>query len=101
MNLVLPVFQLCLSWFHYHSCKKWQTVLMLELHLLVSTALGLYLEGYLYLKYISNDAESVLVFQELLKIGTALVFGMGIITTVMKYFSTRGRIQANVQDNNS
>lgn len=89
MALALPVFQLFLSWLNYHYGKNWQTVLMLELHLLISTVLGLYSEGYLYLRYISNDAESILVFQELLKIGTVLVCGMGIITVVLKYFSAR------------
>ncbi len=99
MDLVLPVFQLFLSWFNYHYSKKWQTVLMLELHLLISTVLGLYVEGYLYLRYISNDAESVLIFQEILKIGTVLVCGMGIITTALKYFSTRRASSAKKQDN--
>lgn len=34
---------------------------MLEVYLF-SAVLGLYLEGYLYLKYISDDVESVLVW---------------------------------------
>lgn len=97
--LVLPVFQLCLSCFNYYYSKKWQTVLMLEVHLLISTVLGLYLEGYLYLTYISGDAESVLVLQEFLKIGTFLVCGMGIMTTVLKYFSTRCIAKEKIQDN--
>ena len=62
---------------------------MLEVHLLISTVLGLYLEGYLYLRYISNDAESILVFREILKIGIVLVCVMGIITTSLKYLSTK------------
>lgn len=54
---------------------------MLEVHLLISTVLGLYLEGYLYLRYISDDTESILVFQEILKIGVVLVLILGVITT--------------------
>lgn len=89
LDLILPAIQLLLSWFNYSESKKWQTVLMLEFHLLVSTVLGLYLEGYLYLRYVSNDAESVLVFREVLKIGVVLVLGVGVIATLIKYFSTR------------
>ncbi len=89
LDLILPVIQLLLSWFNYSESKKWQTVLMLEFHLLVSTALGLYLEGYLYLRYIYNDAEGVLLSREIWKIGVILVFGLGVITTLLKYLSTR------------
>lgn len=91
--LLLPVLQMLLSWYNYGNSKKWQTVLILEFHLLISTVLGLYFEGYLYLRYISNDAESVLVFQEILKIGVVLVFGFGVITTLLKYLSTKNRTQ--------
>ena len=89
LDLILPVLQVCLSWFNYCNSKNWQTVLMLEVHLLISTVLGLYLEGYLYLRYISNDAESILVFQTILKIGIVLVFSFGVITTLFKYFLTK------------
>lgn len=89
LDLILPLLQVCLSWFNYCNSKNWQTVLMLEVHLLISTVLGLYLEGYLYLRYISNDAESILVFQTILKIGIVLVFSFGVITTLFKYFLTK------------
>lgn len=92
LALILPVLQICLSWFNYCNSKKWQTVLMLEVHLLISTVLGIYFEECLYLRYISDDAESVLVFQEILKIGIVLVFGLGIITTLLKYLLTKNRI---------
>lgn len=89
LALILPVFQIGLSWFNYHYSKKWQTVLLLEVHLLISTVIGLCFEGYLYLRYISEDAESVLVFEEIRKIGTAFVCGMAIITTFFKYLSAK------------
>lgn len=95
LDLILPVLQVYLSCVNYCNSKKWQTVLMLEVHLLISTVLGLYLEGYLYLEYVSNDAESVLVFQTILKIGAVFVFGLGVITTLFKYFLTRKRTQKN------
>ncbi len=88
-DLILPVLQLYLCWFNYEHSRNWPTVLMLEVHLLISTILGLYFEGYLYLRYISNDAESILVFREILKIGIFLVCVMGIITTSLKYLSTK------------
>lgn len=89
--LILPVLQICLSGFNYCNGEKWQTVLMLEVHLLISTILGLYLEGFLYLRYISDDVESILVFQTILTIGAVLVFGLGVITTLLKYLLTRNR----------
>ena len=77
LALILPALQICLSWLNYCNTPKWQTVFMLEVHLFISTVLGLYLEGYL---------ESVLVFQTIWKIGAALVFCFGVITTLLKYF---------------
>ncbi len=76
---------------------------MLQVHLLLSTVVGLYLEGYLYLRYISGDTESVLVFQELLKIGSVLVCGLGVLTTILKYFSIKdaARKQNRTIQNNS
>ena len=91
ITFILPVLQIFLSWFNYSYSHKWQTVLMLEIHLLISTAAGLFLEGYLFLKYISDDAESVLVFREINKIGLVLVLGLGTITTLLKFFSTRNK----------
>lgn len=91
LTLMFPVLQVCLSWFNYSNSEKWQTVLMLEIHLLISTVLGLYLEGYLYLKYVYYDAEGVVVFYAGLMIGTVFVFVLGVITTLIKYFSIRNR----------
>jgi len=58
---------------------------MLQIHLLISTVLGLFFEGHLYLNYVSDDAESILVFREILKTGAFLVLILGIITTLSKY----------------
>lgn len=90
-TFILPILQIYLSWYNYHCSNKWKTVLILEIHLLISTVLGLCLEGYLYLKYISDDVESHLVFDVILIIGIILVLGLGIITTLAKYFSTKNR----------
>lgn len=87
--LFLPVIQLVLSCYNYQNGKSWQTVFMLQFHLLLATALGIYSEGYLYLRYISNDAESVLVLREIWKIETAFVCGVGIQTTLFKYFFSK------------
>ena len=51
---------------------------------------GLLLEGYLYLRYVSDDAESVLVFQEAVRIGAVLVFVLGVLTTGMKLVRQQG-----------
>ena len=89
IDFILPVLQIILSCFNYGHSDRWQTVLILELHLLVSTVVGIYLQVYLYLKYVSDDAESVLVVRELIKIGTVLVLCLGIITTVIKCIAAR------------
>ena len=69
---------------------------MLQVHLLISTVMGLCLEGYLYLKYISNDAESIIIFHVFNKIGAVLVLTLGIITTLLKYVTTRRRKQKDL-----
>lgn len=91
LALMLPPVQLGMCLFNYRYGKDWRAVLMLQIHLWISTALGLFLTGYLYLGYISNDAESVLVFREIWKMGAVLVCGMGILTTLLKILSTRSR----------
>jgi len=54
LALVLPAFQLGICLFNYRYGRDWLIVLILQIHLWISTALGLYLEGYLYLRYIMN-----------------------------------------------
>lgn len=96
LALILPLLQISLSWLNYCSSKRWQTVLMLQVHLLISTVMGLCLEGYLYLKYISNDGESIIIFHVFNKIGAVLVLTLGIITTLLKYVTTRRRKQKDL-----
>lgn len=86
---MLPLIQIILSCFNYQNSSRWQTVLLLEIHLLVSTVVGIYLQGYLYLKYVSDDAESVLVIQEFIEIGAVLVLCLGIITTLIKFIAIK------------
>ncbi len=44
---------------------------------------------YLYLKYISDNVESVLVFRTIWKTGAVLAFGLLVITTFLKYVLTK------------
>ncbi len=87
--LILPIIQICISIFNYNNSKKWQTLLMLEVHLWISTVLGLFLGKYLFLKYISNDEASVFILEGIVRIGAIWVFIMGIITTLSKYISIK------------
>ena len=89
IDFMLPLIQIILSCFNYQNSSRWQTVLLLEIHLLVSTVVGIYLQGYLYLKYVSDDAESVLVIQEFIEIGAVLVLCLGIITTLIKFIAIK------------
>lgn len=97
LYLMLPMIQIGISAINYRNSEKWQTVLMLQIHLLISTILGIYFEGYLFLKYISNDAESFLIIAVVMKIGVILVCILGIITTLIKYISIK--INARKQKN--
>ncbi len=89
--IVLPPAQLCISIFNYNFSKKWQTVLMLEVNLLISTVLGLFFGKCLFLTYISDDIMSDVIIQFLIKIGAVLVFIMGAITTLIKYVSIKSK----------
>lgn len=85
----LPITQICISIFNCIYSKKWQTVLMLEVNLWISTILGLFLSKCLFLNYISGDELSAAIFSEILKIGAILVFIMAIVTTLIKYISIK------------
>ncbi len=87
--LLLPFLQIVLSWCNYRSGGRWQIVLMLEMHLLISTVAGLALEGYLYLTYISKDAESILVFHEMIRMGFIFVLGVGVTTALLKFLQQK------------
>lgn len=89
--LPLPFLQIVLSWCNYRSGGRWQIVLMLEMHLLISTVAGLALEGYLYLTYISKDAESILVFHEMIRMGFIFVLGVGVTTALLKFLQQKER----------
>lgn len=86
---ILPIAQICISIFNCTYSKKWQTVLVLEVNLWISTVLGLFLSKYLFLNYISGDELSVAIFSEILKIGAIFVFFMAIVTTLIKYISIK------------
>lgn len=86
---ILPIAQICISIFNYNFSKKWQTVLMLEVNLWISTVLGLFLSRYLFLKYIVDDELSAAILSEVLKMGAIFVFIMAIVTTLIKYISIK------------
>lgn len=86
---ILPIAQICISIFNCTYSKKWQTVLMLEVNLWISTVLGLFLSKYLFLNYISGDELSAAIFSEILKIGAIFIFIMAIVTTLIKYISIK------------
>lgn len=50
--------------------------------------LSISLAGYLFLKYVSDDAESIMLLMLLYMVGVALVVGLGILATWIKYSST-------------
>lgn len=85
--LIIPVLQILLSWFNYRCSKKWQMVLILEIHLLIATIAGFSLGGYLYLKYISGDSDSMMLFMLDVIVGAVVVLMMGLFVVLLKYFS--------------
>ncbi len=89
IDFILPVILMFLSWINYHRSDKWQTVLILHIHLMISTVLGIFLGGYLFTKYISNDAETYMILMLMLMVGMVMVVGLGILTILIKYHSTK------------
>lgn len=86
---VLPVILIFLSWLNYHCSNKWQMVLILHIHLLISTVLGVFLEGYLYCNYVHDDAETRILILLMLMVGSGLVVALGTLTTWIKYSLTK------------
>ena len=87
--LIVPVLQILLSWFNCHYSNKWQMVLILHIHLLISTVLGVFLEGYLYCNYVYDDAETRILILLMLMVGSGLVVALGTLTTWIKYSLTK------------
>lgn len=90
---ILPILQIALSCFHFIRNKKWQSVLMLEIHLLIATAAGIVLDGFLYLKFVYYDVEGVIVFWASLMVGVIFVVILGIVTTLLKWIVQRVRTE--------
>lgn len=88
---ILPVLQIALSCFHFIRNEKWQSVLMLEVHLLIATAAGIILDGFLYLKFVYYDVEGVIVIMAMLMVGAIFVVILGIVTTLLKWIVQRMR----------
>lgn len=80
-----------LSIINYLNGEKWQSVLMLEIHLLIATVLGIACEAFLFLTFVVDDEMSVVIFEFAVLLGAILVFIMGIITTLIKFISIKRR----------
>lgn len=87
--LTVPVLQILLSWLNCRFSSRWQTVLILETHLLIATAVGFFLGGLIYLKFVSDDSDSRILLQFAVLVGAGMVFVMGLITTLYKYFKMK------------
>lgn len=81
--------QIGLSIYNYLNSENWRSVLMLEIHLLISTVLGIACSGFLFLTLVVNDEISAAIFKFAVLFGAILVFIMGIITTLMKFISMK------------
>lgn len=86
---ILPVLLIFLSLFNCYHCNKWQTVLILHIHLLIATIFCVSLEGYLYCNYVSDDAETHMLIMFMFMVGTAMVAGLGAIATWIRYSQTK------------
>lgn len=87
--LLLPVVQIFLSWMNCRCSDKWQVVLKLEIHLWAATVAGLLTGGLLYLKWVSDDSDSMILLQMILVVGAVLVLILGGITTLIRYLSAK------------
>lgn len=92
---ILPVILISLSWFDYRCSSKWRMVLILHIHLLISTILGTFFGGYLYCNYVYDDAETRMLIILMLMVGSSLVIGLGVIAVWLKYFFAKKREKAS------
>lgn len=87
--LIIPVLQILLSRSNYRFSSRWQTALLLEIHLLIATVAGFFLGGLIYLKFVSDDSDSRILLLFVIYVGVIMVFVMGLITTLLKYFKVK------------
>ena len=93
--LILPVLQIGLSRVNYRYNHKWQTVLLLELNLLVSTAAGIFLIGQSFYKHVSDDYDSHIIMLLRIMVNAALALILCAVTTLRKYIKNRKDAQGD------
>ncbi|MCM1219425.1 MAG: hypothetical protein NC548_33515 [Lachnospiraceae bacterium] len=86
---LFPIVLLLLSWLNFYRCAQWRTVLILHIHLLAASVLGISLAYFLFCTYVSDDAETHMLFMLMYMVGVAMVVGLGAITTGIRYFSAK------------
>lgn len=82
-SLFLPILQLVLTIGNYKWSSRLNDFISLQTHMLIATMAGNFAGAQLYLKYVSDDAESVIIFALVFKAGVFIVVILSIIAGII------------------
>lgn len=82
-SLFLPILQLVLTIGNYKWSFNLNDFILFQTYMLIATMAGNFAGAQLYLKYVSNDAESVLIFALVFKAGVVIVVILSIIAGII------------------
>lgn len=84
---VLPIVQLCLTITNYKWSSNLKYFILLQMNMLISTVVGNIAGAQLFLNYVSNDAESVIIFVLIFRAGVLVVLTLSIVFGIAKGIS--------------
>lgn len=85
--LLIPFVQLYLAIENYILSSNIKWFLFLQLHMLIATMAGNFANGQLFLKYVSNDAESVIILALIFRLGVYIVLTLSLLFGIAKAIS--------------
>lgn len=85
--LFIPFVQLYLAIENYILSSNVKWFLFLQLHMLIATMAGNFANGQLFLKYVSNDAESVIILALVFRLGVYIVLTLSLLFGIAKAIS--------------
>lgn len=92
-TLLLPVAQLLLTIGNYKWSSDLKYFLYLQINMLIATMIGNFVNAQLYLKYVSNDAESVVIFALIFRVGVLVVMALSILFGIAKFVHCKRQTQ--------
>lgn len=97
--LFIPFVQLYLAIENYILSSNVKWFLFLQLHMLIATMAGNFANGQLFLKYVSNDAESVIILALVFRLGVYIVLTLSLLFGIAKAISVYKKRRAAKMEN--